>query len=304
MSIILFIFFFVIALVPAKSRPKIFEIIICLFALALCLIVLWMVLFILRSSGVLGLLLGLGAILLIVCLLFLDGKRTKKQYNKSAEKTTKESKARIDAERSISKRINDIERSLAVLVLTEDSNLYAIPLCVSQAEVVLLYLTMTSSYQPNIKFSEIKSSIDKVNLVNRPKDLDFYTITQISSIAKDLYLNIDPQNKDLKSKLVELKRLEKLARFSELYRQQADLYSRASSQIQELLDIGEKLSRECHTFILDILIGQELARYNVDDIPDALEIRLSLDNRCKLVSDQYQLLKSEMDEYMKLKNGI
>ena len=56
--------------------------------------------------------------------------------------------------------------------------------------------------------------------------------------------------------------------------------------------------------MVDILIGQELAKYNTDDLPDVLAIRLSLDNRCKLVSDQYQLLKSEMEEYMNLKNGI
>jgi hypothetical protein len=304
MSLILGILFFTIAFVPVKSRHKIFEIIIYLFVLILCLVVSWMVLLILFSSGSLGWLLGIGAISSVSYLLRTDSKRTEKQQNMLAKKIVEQAKARTDKKRSLADRINDIERSPAVLVLTEESNLYAIPLCVSQTEVILLYLNMTSSYQPNIKFSEIKSSIDKVCLVKRPQDIEFYTATQISSIAKDLYLNIEPQNKDLKSKLEELKRLEKLARFSELYKQQADLYSRASNQIQELLNVGENLSQECRTFILDILIGQELARYNVDDIPDVLEIRLRLDDRCKAVSDQYQILKSEMEEYMNLKDGI
>jgi hypothetical protein len=155
-----------------------------------------------------------------------------------------------------------------------------------------------------VSLSETKHSIFDVSLIDQiPKNPEFYTINQISSVAKDLHVNINPQNKDLKSKLAELQRLEKLARFSNLYNQQADLYSRAANQVQELLDIGCELSRECRTFMLDIFIGQELAKYNTDDLPDVLAIRLSLDSKCKLVSDRYQLLKSEMEEYMNLKNG-
>jgi Ca2+/Na+ antiporter len=217
------------------------------------------------------------------------------------------------AEKRIKKKIHNMKKSNIVYVISK--KLYAISLKVSDTEIVLLHPTLLnvpeasknyfSQKEPYVSFSETKHLISDVSLVNGiPPNPAFYTINQIASVAKDLYINIDPQNEDLRSKLAELQRLEKLARFSNLYNQQADLYSRAAKQIQELLDIGYKLRRECSTFMVDILIGQELAKYNTDDLPDVLAIRLSLDNRCKLVSDQYQLLKSEMEEYMNLKNGL
>ncbi len=213
----------------------------------------------------------------------------------------------------VKRKINDIRK--ANIVFIESSKLYAIPVHASFKEIVLLHPTLVnipeasknyfSQKEPYVSFSETKHLISDVSLINEiPRDPEFHTINQIASVAKDLHVNIDPQNEDLRFKLAELQRLEKLARFSNLYNQQADLYARAAKQVQELLDIGYKLRRECSTFMLDILIGQELAKYNADDLPDVLAIRLSLDNRCKLVSDRYQLLKSEMEEYMNLKNGI
>jgi hypothetical protein len=223
------------------------------------------------------------------------------------------SKASSEQAKQIQRKINDIKKNNIVFI--ENSKSYAIPLHVWTTKIVLLHPTLVnvpepsknycSQKEPYVSFSETEHLLSDVSLVNGiPTDPAFYAISQIASVAKDLYINIDPQNEDLRSKLAELQRLEKLARFSNLYNQQADLYSRAAKQIQELLGISYKLSRECSTFMVDILIGQELAKYNTDDLPDVLAIRLSLDNRCKLVSDQYQLLKSEMEEYMNLKNGI
>ena len=289
--------------IPAEAWSNIFTFFLAIVILTLAVVALWLIFHTLYLSGPIGHFIGVGAIFLLVYFIDIRNKKRK-------EKLKKNKREIADAENAVkrylakkTKRISEIKKS--AVVFKKDSNIYAIPIFVSHTDVILLHPTLiNSSYQTSIKFSEIKSSTHDIELVNdTPQDPEFYAIAQISSVAKDLYLNIDPQNKDLKSKLTELKRLEKLARFSELYKQQADLYSRASSQIQELLNIGEKLSQECHTFILDILIGQELVRYNVDDIPDVLEIRLRLDDRCKIVSDQYQILKSEMEEYMNLKNG-
>jgi hypothetical protein len=155
-----------------------------------------------------------------------------------------------------------------------------------------------------VAFEIIEANLDEIELItNTPSQPDFHTVNQISSIAKDLKLNIEPQNQDLHAKLVELKRLERLAASSGMYKQQANLYSRAANQIQDLLDVNQQLIQECYAFMFDIMVGQEFAKYNVDDIPDVLAVRMSLDNRCKTVSNRYQLLKSEMDEYMNLKNG-
>lgn len=295
--LILVFLFILLCCVPAEVWSNFSVIAI----LVLALLVSLLVLYTLYLSGPIGWLIGVGAIFLLAYLISIGNKKRQEDLKKEKRKLAD---AKSKVQKNLNEKINEVNRS--IVVFKPNSNTYAIPIFVSRTDVILLHPTIiNSSYQPSIKFSEIKSSIGEIDLISgTPRDTEFHAIAQISSVAKDLYLNIDPQNKDLKSKLTELKRLEKLARFSELYKQQADLYSRASSQIQELLDIGEKLSRECHTFILDILIGQELVRYNVDDIPDVLEIRLRLDDRCKIVSDQYQILKSEMEEYMKLKNGI
>jgi hypothetical protein len=251
--------------------------------------VLYLVLYTFYMSGPVGWITAVCTICVIIYLV-IDSVCTSNEESKKNAKT-------------IQKKICDIRKSNIVFI--ESSKSYAIPLHVSIKEIVLLHPTLVNSYKPSVGFSETKHLPSDVVLISRiPKDSGFYSISQISSIAKDLYLNVDPQNKDLESKLTELKRLEKLAKSSVLYKQQADLYSRAANQVQGLLDIGQKLSLECHTFILDILIGQELAKYNTNDLPDILAIRMSLDNRCKLVSDQYQLLKSEMEEYINLKNGV
>jgi hypothetical protein len=213
-------------------------------------------------------------------------------------KETKERK--MIAKKIIAKKIYNIGKSNVVFI--ESSKQYAIPLHASIEGVSVLELSLVTSHRPRVVFSEEKYLLFDIIPLNRnSKDIGFQAFNQISSVAKDLYLDIEPQREDLKTKLTELKKLESLASFSELYKRQATLYSRASNQVEELLDDNENLSRECYAFILDILIGQELIEYNISNIPDVLEIKISLDDRCKKVSDQYQLLRSEMDEYVSLK---
>jgi hypothetical protein len=198
---------------------------------------------------------------------------------------------------------NDINKSNVVICkkIGAESKIYVIPVCDSNGSQVFLHPIINGN---TVGFEIIRASISEIKLItNTPSQSDFYAVNQISSIAKDLKLNIEPQNQDLHTKLAELKRLEKLAASSGMYKQQANLYSRAANQIQDLLNVNQQLIQECYAFMFDIMVGQELAKYNVDDIPDVLAVRMSLDNRCKAVSDRYQLLKSEMDEYMNLKNG-
>lgn len=205
-------------------------------------------------------------------------------------------------EKTSKKKIYAMKKADVVFVLSDKT--YAIPIRFSHSEVVLLYVNFKSS-DSRISFVETKHLLSNLSLTKiDSKNHTAHNIRQISSVAKDLYLNIYPQGQDLNIKLTELRRLEELARSSRLYRQQASLYFRASNQVKELFDANEKLSRECYAFIRDILIGQELMKYNVDDMPDILTARISLDNRSKEVSDQYHLLKSEMDEYMNLKNIV
>lgn len=200
------------------------------------------------------------------------------------------------------KKIRAAKKSNVVYI--ESQKLYAIPLQISASEVIILHPAFLDGSRPSINFKEIKISLSDVSLVNRSPNPDFNVINEISSVAKDLYCNIDPQREDLRIKLTELKRLEKLAEFSELYKRQSNIYSRASQQVEELLDASGRLRSECYNFVMDILIGKELANYDNDNFPDVCMIRMSLDSRCKQASDRYQILKSEMDEYMNLKNEM
>ncbi len=201
-------------------------------------------------------------------------------------------------------KTNNINKSNVVVYkekFGDKSKAYVIPLCDSTGNQVFLHPIINGH---TVGFKIIRTSIDEIELItNTPSQPNFYAVNQISSMAKDLKLNIEPQNQDLHAKLVELKRLERLATSPGMYKQQANLYSRAANQIQDLLDVNQQLIQECYAFMFDIMVGQEFAKYNVDNIPDILAVRMSLDNRCNIVSNRYQLLKSEMDEYMNLKNG-
>jgi hypothetical protein len=148
------------------------------------------------------------------------------------EEEKKESKKRI------ANMIYMVEKSDVVLI--KSSGEYAIPLHASIEEISVLQVSIGNIHQPNVTFLEKKYLPSNILLFGEnPNNIGFHAIDQISSMAKDLYLNIEPQREDLKNKLTELKKLEKLASFSKLYIRQADLYSRAGKQVEELLDANE-----------------------------------------------------------------
>jgi hypothetical protein len=129
-----------------------------------------------------------------------------------------------------------------------------------------------------------------------------WAIKQVSSIAKKLVVEIRPQNQDLQVKFNELERLEKLASSSDLYTLQANLYRRAKEQVAILLESGKNLDKECDKFVRETLIGEELMKYNPENIPDISAMKLSLDYQCDQISSEYQKLKSEIQAYNSLKS--
>jgi hypothetical protein len=133
-------------------------------------------------------------------------------------------------------------------------------------------------------------------------DKNSWAIKQVSSIAKKLVVEIRPQNQDLQVKFNELERLEKLASSSDLYTLQANLYRRAKEQVAILLESGKNLDKECDKFVRETLIGEELMKYNPENIPDIAATKISLDYQCDQISSEYQKLKSEIQAYNSLKS--
>jgi uncharacterized membrane protein YjfL (UPF0719 family) len=133
-------------------------------------------------------------------------------------------------------------------------------------------------------------------------DESSWAIKQVSSIAKKLVVEIRPQNQDLQVKFNELERLEELASSSDLYTLQANLYRRAKEQVAILLESGKNLDKECDKFVRETLIGEELMKYNSENIPDIAATKISLDYQCDQVSSEYQKLKSEIQAYNSLKS--
>jgi hypothetical protein len=188
------------------------------------------------------------------------------------------------------------------VVLLPDTKTYAIPLrMVRSSKIRLLIPELHDSY---VNYRQENFSPSDVSLIRRKsKHQKTWAIRQISGMAKELVEQIQTQQNDLGDRLEELTRLEELARSSEVYGEQAQLYSRAKLQIHNLLQSNYQLEKEYEQFIREVLIGGELADYDLNNIPDVLDVRIRLDSKCKQVAAEYEYLKLEMQAYNILKSS-
>jgi hypothetical protein len=175
---------------------------------------------------------------------------------------------------------------------------YAIPLRMVGSKIRLLIPELRDSY---VNYSQGDFSPSDISLIRRSTRQKAWSIRQISGTAKELFEKIKTQQDDLGDRIDELTRLENLARSSELYAKQAQLYSRAKLQIWNALQSNYVLEKECEHYIREVLIGGELANYDLANIPDILDIKIRLNSRCKQVSAEYEYLKLEMQAYNILK---
>jgi hypothetical protein len=189
------------------------------------------------------------------------------------------------------------------VVVLPATNTYAIPLrMVGRSKIRLLIPELRDSF---VNYRQENFSPSDVSLIRKKSTHQkTWSIRQISSVAKELVEKIQTQQDDLGDRLDELTRLEKLAKSSEIYGEQAQLYSRAKLQIWNLLQSNYQLEKECEQFVREVLIGGELANYDLNSIPDVLDVKIRLDSRCKQVAAEYEHLKLEMQAYNILKGSI
>ena len=189
------------------------------------------------------------------------------------------------------------------VVVLPATKTYGIPLrMVGRSKIRLLIPELRGSY---VNYRQENFSPSDVSLIRKKSaHQKTWSIRQISGTAKELVEKIQTQQDDLGERLDELTRLEELAKSSEIYGEQAQLYSRAKLQIWNLLQSNYQLEKEYEEFIREVLIGGELANYDLNNIPDVLDVKIRLDNRCKQVAAEYEHLKLEIQAYNILKGSI
>ncbi len=152
-----------------------------------------------------------------------------------------------------------------------------------------------------IIFPEFIYKPKEVDIVVESQQSAFLTMKQVANPTKDIFIKIIPQIIELDRKISELIHLENLAASSDVYAAQSHLYLRARQQIQDLRSNAEKLHQECKKFIREVLIGEELARFNPDSIPDLASYKFMFDAQYQVINQRYQMLNDEMQAYAELR---
>ncbi len=84
---------------------------------------------------------------------------------------------------------------------------------------------------------------------------------------------------------------------SDFYASQQDIYERALFQVESLLSKAEDLQAVYVRFIRESLIGNQIAGYNPNLLPDG---NLGIDNQYEVVRAEYQRMKDTATAYAEL----
>ena len=154
-----------------------------------------------------------------------------------------------------------------------------------------------------VSFVEQSHPLKEVGLVDasKPHTLAYEVSKQVSAPTKELYGELESKLDELQQKIVELERIEALARSSEIYSQQADLYARALRQLHDMVEDGYKLRKKCKAFIRETLIGAEISKLEPTALPDSLGWKIEFQEKYKAISTQYQILNDEIEALVSLR---
>lgn len=113
------------------------------------------------------------------------------------------------------------------------------------------------------------------------------------------HLQVDDEIEELTEQWHELYNLRELVATSDLYSNQLSLYERGLTQIEQLKNKAEQLEQIYIHAIREILIGREIAEYNLDISPERVA---SLESQYQDVKVEYQMLKDATKVYTELLN--
>jgi hypothetical protein len=197
-----------------------------------------------------------------------------------------------------------------------DRHLYSIPLDVLKLEreildedgdrvgkrvewkVKTIYPEITAS---EIQLHDITIDLQQVTLIKSDRsDYDYTNTKRLAPLVKTLLFDINPKIDRLLQKRDELSRLRDLAASSEVFQSRAEIYERAITQVQIVIDKAEAFQRECLKFIRETLIERELVKSDID--PDLVDWPLDFETKYGVIQEKYQLWKEEIKAYLELRS--
>ncbi|MBE9223368.1 hypothetical protein IQ215_11735 [Cyanobacterium stanieri LEGE 03274] len=159
----------------------------------------------------------------------------------------------------------------------------------------------------DLVFHYFQCDLNEVKFINTQRqlrDLDYQSMAQVSEPIKILKLQIEPQISEFHKQLNELDKLEKLALSSEVFAGRVEWFKRAKIQIQNLIDETKKIENQSLKFIRETLIGQKLAQFDPENLPDINNWTLTIGSHFNDIQDKYQTLKVEINTYDSLTNEL
>ncbi len=142
--------------------------------------------------------------------------------------------------------------------------------------------------------------IDKVEIINNDfikKDKKLKSLYNLSDIMKET-IAVDREIVNLEKKYLEMTDVANLIASSDIYSSQIDKYERGLAQIENLLRKSMELNKLYLHLIREGLISYQVAKYDIDNIPD--NIHISLDSRYRQVKEEYQNMKDTAEAYFEL----
>lgn len=122
---------------------------------------------------------------------------------------------------------------------------------------------------------------------------NFLIIQQLADFIRE-QMEIERDISKQKGEQEKIKKLINLASSSKIYADQINLYKRALSELQNLVDKGEKLKEVYFELIRETLIGKELSDYNPDQI---LNNHSAIESQYQQIREEYQKLKDTATAY-------
>lgn len=108
---------------------------------------------------------------------------------------------------------------------------------------------------------------------------------------------VEPEIINLRKQWHRINELLELVGTSEFYASQQGIYRRALDQIERMLDKAEELEQVYIGFIREVLIGRQVAEYDINLLPDD---SLAINNQYKIIREEYQNMKDTATAYAEL----
>lgn len=127
--------------------------------------------------------------------------------------------------------------------------------------------------------------------------VNFKIAQGLAFLIKEHIQFVEPEILNLRQQEHKLNRLFNLVGKSEFYSSQQEIYKRALFQIKNLIDKAEELQQVYIRFIREVLIGKQVAGYDLNRLSSN---SFTINSQYKRVKDEYQTMKDTAKAYAEL----